>query len=139
MKSSNQLRSKLSIARGLGSAKHGVSHWWLQRVTAVALIPLSLWFVYSVVNVLLSTNITEVAVWFSSPVNALLFSLTMVATFWHAKLGLQVIIEDYVKAPVAKYTLLLANTFFCVAAALFTVIAILKLHFLDVTGSAGGF
>jgi succinate dehydrogenase / fumarate reductase membrane anchor subunit len=135
MKQSSHLRSKLSVARGLGSAKHGVGHWWFQRVTAVALIPLSLWFVASLVSVLLSNNITKVAMWFASPVNALLLSAMLAAMFFHAKLGLQVVIEDYIKCPCMKYGALLANTFFSFAAAFFCIMAVLKLHFLDISAS----
>ncbi len=134
MKNSNVLnfRSKLSVARGLGSAKTGVSHWWFQRVTAVALIPLLLWFLSAVVSVMLSPNVFVVAHWFSSPVNALLMVLMLFALFFHAKLGLQVVVEDYIHSPYLKYFALLFNSFFCFAAAAFCIIAVLKLHFLDV-------
>jgi len=74
-------RSKLGKAKGLGSAKHGVGHWWFQRVTAVALIPLTLWFVAAILCTLMSPEITAVMAWFASPVNALLLSLLLVALF----------------------------------------------------------
>lgn len=130
-------RSKISKVRGLGSAKHGVSHWWLQRVTAVVLIPLCLWFVTAVISVMLSPNVFVVASWFAFPVNAILLVLMLVALFFHAKLGLQVVIEDYVKCPYMKYFLLLKNTFFCFAIAIVCIIAVLKLHFLNIV--SGGF
>jgi succinate dehydrogenase / fumarate reductase membrane anchor subunit len=89
------LRSPLARARGLGPAKDGVGHWWAQRVTAVALVPLAIWFVASVV---LLTNCTHerFVAWIGSPLPAVLSILLIVATFHHAQLGLQVVIEDYV-------------------------------------------
>lgn len=133
----SDFRSKISKARGLGSAKHGVSHWWLQRVTAVALIPLCLWFMTAVISVMVSPNVFLVAIWFSSPINAILLALMLVALFFHAKLGLQVVIEDYIKCPYTKYFMLLSNTFFCFAVAIACIIAVLKLHFLNI--ASGGF
>lgn len=128
----SELRSRLSKVKGLGSAHHGVSHWWLQRLTALALVPLSLWFITSLVTAMLSPSFIEVAAWFASPFNTVVMVLMIVALFTHAKLGMQVVIEDYVHGPMAKYTLLLANTFFCYACGAVGVVAVLKLHFLDV-------
>lgn len=128
-------RSELSKAKGLGSAKHGVGHWWQQRVTAVALIPLSLWFFYSVLTAMLSPNVVKVAEWFSSPLHAIFTVLLLIATFVHAQLGIQVVVEDYVKAPVAKYLLLLANIFINYGFAVLCILAVLKLHFLDLGAS----
>jgi len=133
--SSSNLTTKLSRVRGLGAAHHGVSHWWLQRVTAIALIPLSLWFVSALVGLLQSSNVVKVAEWLSSPINAIMLALMQVALFWHAKLGLQVVIEDYVKCPVVKYSLLLANNFLCFLLPGIAILAILKLHLLDIATS----
>ena len=133
MKPASELQSKLAKAKGLGSAKHGVGHWWFQRVTAVALIPLALLFVAAVLRTLMAHDITTVMAWFASPVNAFLLATMLVAMFYHAKLGLQVVIEDYVKCPCAKYGLLLGNIFFCFGGATLSIITVLKLHFLDVT------
>lgn len=132
MEKPSQLRSKLSVARGLGSAKHGVGHWWVQRVTAIALIPLSLWFTASLLMITQSPDPFRVADWLASPITAVIMLVLVVATFWHAKLGLQVVIEDYVHQPFWKYTLLLTNSFFCIAAAIVSALAVLKLHLLDV-------
>ncbi len=132
----SDLRSGISKVKGLGSAHHGVSHWWWQRVTAVALIPLSVWFVYSLVSVMLSPSVLDVAAWFASPVNTVAMGLLLAALFFHAKLGVQVVIEDYVHGSFWKYTLLLGNTFICFTFAAISIVAILKLHFLDV--AAGG-
>lgn len=133
MKPASELRSKLGRAKGLGSAKHGVGHWWFQRLTAVALIPLTLWFIANILCTLTARDITTVMAWFASPVNAFLLASMLVALFYHAKLGLQVIIEDYIKCPCGKYALLLGNVFFCFGGASLSIIAVLKLHFLDVT------
>jgi succinate dehydrogenase / fumarate reductase, membrane anchor subunit len=129
--SSSNLTTKLGRVRGLGAAGHGVSHWWLQRVTAVAMIPLSLWLMSSLVSVIKTPDVVVVAQWISSPLNALLLVLFLVAVFVHAKLGAQVVIEDYIKHPVVKYALLMANTFVCFLFAGICILSILKLHLLD--------
>ena len=89
------LRSPLGRVRGLGSAKEGVNHFWAQRMTALALIPLTVWFVISLFSVL-GDDHGAVQAWVSSPVVAGLLILLIVATFYHAFLGLQVVIEDYI-------------------------------------------
>lgn len=103
---STSLRSDLGRVRGLGSAKEGVAHWWAQRVTALALIPLTLWFVASVVS-LVGADHAAVVDWIGSPVPAVLLVLLIVSTFHHAQLGLQVVIEDYVHAEGMKVILIL--------------------------------
>ena len=132
---SGDLRSRLKRVKGLGTAHHGVHHWWMQRVTALAMVPLTLWFVASLVTVLLSPNVVRVAEWFASPVNTVLMAMLLVATFTHARLGVQVVIEDYVHKPFAKYVLLLGNTFVCYLFTALSLLAVLKLHFLDVVAS----
>ena len=129
------MRSKIARAKGLGSAHHGVSHWWWQRLTALAIVPLSLWFMYALLTLMLEPEMVPVAEWLASPVNALVTILLLAAGFFHAKLGIQVVIEDYVHTPGAKYTLLLLNTFVCITAVTVGVIAVLKLHFLDVVSA----
>ncbi|MBI3451610.1 MAG: succinate dehydrogenase, hydrophobic membrane anchor protein [Rhodospirillales bacterium] len=88
-------RSPLSRARGLGPAKEGVAHWWAQRVTAAALVPMTLWFVVSVILLAGAEHATVVA-WVGSPVTTVALLLLIAAVFHHAQLGLQVVIEDYV-------------------------------------------
>ncbi len=88
-------RSPLGRARGLGSAKEGVQHWWAQRMTALALIPLALWFVAAVIG-LAGADRAEVLAWVGRPVPAVLLLLLISAGFHHSQLGLQVVIEDYV-------------------------------------------
>ena len=91
------MRSPLGRAIGLGSAKEGVEHWWLQRITAVALVPLSLWFVIAIIR-LVGADSDGVRDWVGNPLPAILLVLLLIATFWHAALGLQVVIEDYIHA-----------------------------------------
>lgn len=90
-------RSTLARVRGLGPAREGVAHWWAQRLTAAALVPLSLWFAASVCA-LAGAGQDEVRAWAASPAVAVLLALTAVAVFHHAQLGVQVVIEDYVHA-----------------------------------------
>ena len=124
----NSLRSPLGKVRGLGAAKDGVHHWWLQRLTAIALVPLVFWFAASVVS-LAGAGHKEVAQWLANPLAALLMLLAVIAGFWHLKLGLQVVIEDYVHTKSLKVACLLANTFACIVFAGACVLAILKLLF----------
>ena len=125
-------RSPLSRAKGMGASKHAVPHWWLQRVTAVALAILLPLFVASLLANMLSPDVGEVANWFDSPLHSLLVVLLLVAIFWHAKLGFQVVIEDYVKCPVAKFALLIANNFVAFVAAALGIMAVLSMHFIDI-------
>jgi succinate dehydrogenase / fumarate reductase membrane anchor subunit len=100
------LRSPLGRARGLGSAKEGTAHWWAQRVTAVALVPLTLWFVVNLIALAGAPRI-DVLAWLASPVVAVLMLLLVAAVFRHAQLGLQVVIEDYVHAEGVKVAALM--------------------------------
>jgi succinate dehydrogenase / fumarate reductase membrane anchor subunit len=122
------LRSPLGRVRGLGSAKSGTEHFWAQRVTAVALIPLTLWFVYSVTT-LTGADYAAAAAWLRAPWNAVLMLLLIVATFHHMQLGLQVVIEDYVHGEGTKIASLMlmkgASLLLAVAAAF----AVLKVAF----------
>jgi succinate dehydrogenase / fumarate reductase membrane anchor subunit len=119
-----RLVGPLGRARGLGSAKHGLQHWWAQRVGAVALVPLTLWFVYSVVH-LTGADQARVHEWLAKPASAILMSLFIIAMFHHLALGLQTVIEDYVHREGVKLTALLLIKGLIVltaAAALFTVL-----------------
>ena len=97
-------RSPLGKVRGLGSAKDGTHHWWMQRLTALALIPLAIWFVVSVVSLLGQPHAAFLA-WVKNPVSATLLVLLIAATFHHAQLGVQVVIEDYVHTRASEITL----------------------------------
>jgi succinate dehydrogenase / fumarate reductase membrane anchor subunit len=122
------LRSPLGRAIGLGSAKEGVEHWWIQRLTAVALVPLSLWFVASLVA-LAGADHDTVRDWLSRPLAAILMLLLIGATFYHAALGLQVVIEDYIHGEGAKFAALVLNKLICLALAVAGIFAVLKIAF----------
>ena len=94
-------RSPLAKAVGLGSAKTGTSHWWMQRVTAVALIPLSFWIIIFL-DLSLNAPYQETVAWLSSPLNTVGMVAWLLAVFYHAALGLQVVIEDYIAAEGVK-------------------------------------
>jgi succinate dehydrogenase / fumarate reductase, membrane anchor subunit len=121
-----ELRSTLGRVRGLGSAKEGVSHWWAQRTTALALVPLCLWFAASVIG-LAGADYTAVVVWFKSPFNATLMILLIGASFYHAVLGLQVVLEDYVHHEGRKLASIVIIKGLAGALGLLAVVAILKL------------
>jgi succinate dehydrogenase / fumarate reductase membrane anchor subunit len=121
------LRSPLARARGLGSAKEGIHHWWSQRLTALALIPLGLWFIYSLV-VMTGANYTTVIAWLANPLNAVLMLLFIISLFYHAALGLQVVIEDYTKSEWQKIAFLILVKFIALLAGFSAAIAVLKLY-----------
>lgn len=123
-----ELRSTLGRVRGLGSAKEGVHHWWAQRMTAVALVPLSIWFVAGVIALVGADHAAAVA-WFKSPINATLMVLVIVATFYHAALGLQVVLEDYVHHEGQKIVSIMVVKGLCALLGMLAVIAVLKLTF----------
>jgi len=89
------LRHPLALARGLGSAKDGVGHWWVQRLTAMALLLLTPWFAWLVLGLIGADHFT-VRQTLAQPLNASLLLAFVLSLFWHAQLGLQVVIEDYV-------------------------------------------
>ncbi|APH57908.1 Succinate dehydrogenase membrane anchor subunit [Granulibacter bethesdensis] len=120
------MRSHLGRARGLGSAKHGLTHWWAERMTSVALVPLTLWFIFAALH-LTGHSRAEVAQWVGHPVHAVLLLSLVFATFHHVQLGLQVIIEDYVHTDSVKIASLLAARAACFLLALACAISILKL------------
>ena len=122
------MRSPLARVRGLGSARDGVGHWWAERMTAVALVPLALWFVASVVT-LTGADYATVRAWIGSPVVAGLLVLLVIMVFAHAALGLQVIVEDYVHHEGAKLAALLAVKAFALLLGLTGVLAVLIILF----------
>ena len=119
------LRTPLSEAKGLGSAKEGAGHWWMQRLTAVALVPLSIWLAFSVA-MLGSASYSTVIAWLQSPVAVVLLILFIAVMFYHTQLGLQIIVEDYVSGWLKIVTLVLIN-FLCVILAVVGIIALLKI------------
>ena len=125
---SEHIISPLAKARGAGSAHHGNVHWMHQRLTAVANIPLMLWLVWSVVQ-LSSASYHDVSLWLAHPLNAILMILSVLSMFYHAVLGLQVVIEDYVYGPLTKIVSLLALRLFFVAAGVAVIFSVLKVAF----------
>lgn len=117
--------TELGRVRGLGSAKDGVHHWWLQRVTATSNIVLVLWFVFSLVR-LPALDYTSVTVWLRQPVAAVPMLLLIVSVFWHFRLGVQVFIEDYVHGP-RRVIAMLALNFYALAGAAAAVFAVFKI------------
>jgi succinate dehydrogenase / fumarate reductase membrane anchor subunit len=118
-------RTPLSRARGLGSAKHGVSQWISERVAAIALVPLTLWTVFGVLR--LAANDYEFAVaWIGEPLNAVLMVLTVALSFWHMHGGMRVVIEDYIHKPLTKSGLILLSLFVCGLLGALAVFSILK-------------
>jgi succinate dehydrogenase / fumarate reductase, membrane anchor subunit len=122
-----RMRSPLGRAMGLGSAKEGAEHWWMARVSAVALIPLTLWFVASIIAHTGSDYATFI-VWLRMPLVSILMVLLLIALFYHTALGLQVVIEDYVHSE-AKFGTLIAVRLGCVALALAGILAIMRIAF----------
>jgi succinate dehydrogenase / fumarate reductase membrane anchor subunit len=122
------LRSPLSEARGMGSAKDGVGHWWAQRLTAVALVPLSLWFVFSIAHYRIAEYDTVVA-WVHNPYVAVALVLYFVALFYHSALGIQVIVEDYIANEGLKLACLVLVKFAHLALGAASVFAVLKIAF----------
>ncbi len=120
------LRSPLSLARGLGSAKEGSHHWWVQRLTAVALVPLVLWFAISMVWVARADYETVVA-WIGNPFNTAMLVLFLFTSFYHAILGLQVVIEDYVHGESAKIIALIVMKFALVLLGVIAILAVLRI------------
>ena len=122
------LRSDLGRVRGLGSAKGGTSHWWAQRVTAVALVPLSTWFVFSIIN-LVGVDREGLKVWVNGPVSFVLMVLFLIALFYHMQLGLQVVIEDYVHNEKNKVIALILNKLLAVFLVVSSITALMKIAF----------
>lgn len=119
-------RSMLGRARGLGAAKSGTAHWWAQRVTAIALVPLTLWFLANVIG-LIGAPRSAVAAWVSGPITATLL-LAMVATlFHHMHLGVQVVIEDYIHTERPRLVWLLVVKGLIALLALASGVSVLKL------------
>ena len=128
MTAPKHIRTPLARVRGFGSAKSGTGAFWLQRLTAVANIPLTIAAVV-VMIMLLGRNQPAAAQILGSPTVAILMLLFIVSIMAHMRIGMQVIIEDYVHDERAKYALLILNSFFAIAAGFAAIYAILKLSF----------
>lgn len=123
-----EMRTALGRARGLGSAKEGVGHWWAQRITGVALVPLSVWFVFAAVS-LRGTDLADFQLWISDHGNATLMILFTIALFHHAQLGVQVVIEDYVHSERCKIVSVVAAKLLAVVLAISCLVTILRASF----------
>lgn len=121
------LRDPLARARGLGSAKAGSHHWWVQRVTSIALLVLTPWLVWIVLH-LLRADLATVRATFAHPLHATLAVVFVVSMFWHVKLGLQVVIEDYVHGWM-EIAAQLAVSFACTLGAVASLVAIGRIAF----------
>ncbi len=119
-------RSYLGRARGLGTAHAGFHHWWVQRLTSLALVPLTLWFVFSLVR-LSGAPYPEVRAWAANPVTATLLLATIAATFEHLHLGVQTVAEDYIHTDAIRLTVILGVKAASALLALASGIAVLKL------------
>jgi succinate dehydrogenase / fumarate reductase membrane anchor subunit len=122
------LRSPLGRVLGMGSAKDGTGHWWAQRVTAVALIPLTLWFFFSLV-MLPGFDYVTVKTWLNQPLSSFLAVLAVAVLTYHSYLGTTVVVEDYVHAPGIKVASLLLLRFLYVLFGGAGIFAILRVAF----------
>jgi succinate dehydrogenase / fumarate reductase membrane anchor subunit len=118
-------RTPLSRARGLGSAKEGSHHWWMQRVTAVALIPLSFVAIH-LLNLSFKGSYDDTVTWLASPLHSTLIIAWLLAVFYHAALGLQIVIEDYVAVEGVKITAIWTVNLIFFLLALAGVLAVLR-------------
>jgi succinate dehydrogenase / fumarate reductase membrane anchor subunit len=120
------MRSPLGRARGLGSAKAGAVHWWTQRLTSLALVPLTLWFLCAMIRMVGATR-EDVSDWMAGPLPVVLLIALVVATFHHLQAGMQVVIEDYVNNDALRIGSVLLVKALCVLMALACIVAVLRL------------
>lgn len=123
-----KLRSDLSRVLGLGSARSGSHHWIHQRMTAIAIVPLALWFVTALLTHM-HDDVVDLTNWIRSPFVTVLLVSLIGAMFYHAKLGLQVVIEDYIHAEFVKVALLISMKLGCAFGALLGIVSVLKISF----------
>ncbi|WP_439272914.1 succinate dehydrogenase, hydrophobic membrane anchor protein [Pseudochrobactrum sp. HB0163] len=124
----HDMRTPLGKVRGLGSAKDGTAHFWTQRMSAVALVPLVIYFV-GLIICLNGADYAQVKATLAHPFNALVMALFVVAGVYHMRLGMQVIIEDYIHGEGLKIACVMLNTFFAIVVGGASLFAILKLSF----------
>ncbi len=124
----NNLRSPLGRARGLGSAKEGLHHWWAQRLTSIALVPLTVWFVASIIS-LAGAGFVDFVAWLGSPFNATVMILFLAVSFHHAQLGLQVVLEDYVSSHGLRVASIIIVKFVCYGLAALAIVSTLIVTF----------
>jgi succinate dehydrogenase / fumarate reductase membrane anchor subunit len=127
-KNNTDMRTPLAKVRGLGSAREGTQHFWRQRLTAIANIPLTLFFVGFLIA-LNGAGYAEVRAALANPFVALMLALVLISGLIHMRLGMQVIIEDYITSESLKLATIALNTFFTVAVGVASIFALLKLAF----------
>jgi succinate dehydrogenase / fumarate reductase membrane anchor subunit len=121
----DNLSTPLSRVKGLGSAKEGTTHFWHQRLTALILIPLVLWFGFSIAS--MPVEHSTLTGWVQQPAVAIALILLILATFYHAQLGLQIVIEDYVSTHSIRTVSILLSNLMCLLFAIIGVVAVLKI------------
>ena len=122
----NTMKSDLAKVQGLGSAKHGVGHWKLQRVSAIGMIPLILWFIPSLMLTIIS-GYNEAILWIQNPFNATGLILLLGTIFFHASLGLQVVIEDYVHSEGLKIIIITFIKLLSILLGVLSILCVLKI------------
>jgi succinate dehydrogenase / fumarate reductase, membrane anchor subunit len=122
------METPIARVRGLGSARSGAHHWWLERLTSVSTLILFVWFIVALLG-LPSLDYASVREWLASPLAAVPMLLLIVSTFWHAKLGMQVLIEDYVHEEGWKFFSITLLNFFVIGAAALAFFSVLKIAF----------
>ncbi len=123
---SKSLRSPLGKTRGLGSAKLGTEHFLMQRLSAILLAPLGIWFCFSIASIP-QMDYANFVNWLSSPLSASLMVLTVILCFYHAYLGLQIVIEDYVSDHAIRFASILAVQIICILMSVISVVSVLKI------------
>ena len=120
------LQTPLARAHGMGSAKEGTDHWWKQRMTSIALVPLGLWFAFSIAT-LAGADYDSIRQWMQSPFSATLMILFIIVGFHHASSGLQIIIEEYIHLSWLKLVGIIGQKFFFLVLAIACIVSVLKL------------
>ena len=123
-----RMETPIARVRGLGSARSGAHHWWLERLTSVSTLILFVWFLVALLR-LPSLDYDSVRDWLASPLAAVPMLLLIVSTFWHAKLGMQVVLEDYVHEEGLKFFSITLLNFFVIGAAALAFFSVLKIAF----------
>jgi len=123
----SDLRTPLAKVKGLGSAKDGTSHFWHQRLTALALIPLVLWFGFGLAS--LPADFETLTGYIGHPVTAVGLILLIVMVFYHAQMGIQIVLEDYVSSHAKRTIAIIASGFLCLIFALIGIVSVLKILF----------